>query len=361
VPNNSFEEYKKCPEKESQFNKNVLKWWSPTRATPDYYNNCNHNLLANADINYCGKQIPYLGNAYAGIIVFEFKSENYREYIQCKLKESLKKNQLYCCSYRISWADNSEIYTDQLGMYISVEKVGRKDKLAIDAIPQIENKEGEYLNNKTDWILICDTFKATGGEQYITIGNFSTDKKTFFKNNTDKSNHKQINENNDYYIGNDAYYYIDDVSVTALINKSDCPCKDKKTDSVLVNHKPKATTDTIAPTIGESVILRNLVFETNKTEILPSSYEELNKVADYLIKHNKNKIELSGYTDNTGKEEDNQKLSEARAKAVADYLINKGILKERISYKGYGSTKPIATNNTEEGKQENRRVEFMIE
>ena len=123
---------------------------------------------------------------------------------------------------------------------------------------------------------------------------------------------------------------------------------------------PKLEIDSIRPELGESIILKNLVFETNKSEILPPSFEELNKVVDYLIKNNKNKIELSGHTDNLGQEESNQKLSEARAKAVAEYLISNGINKDRIVYKGYGSTAPIATNETEEGKQQNRRVEFVI-
>lgn len=107
-------------------------------------------------------------------------------------------------------------------------------------------------------------------------------------------------------------------------------------------------------------VIHNLTFETNRSEILSVSFEELNKLADYLSEHLKYKIEISGHTDNRGKDEDNLKLSEERAKSVADYLINKGITKERISYKGFGSTKPITTNDTEEGRLKNRRVEFKI-
>jgi len=71
-------------------------------------------------------------------------------------------------------------------------------------------------------------------------------------------------------------------------------------------------------------------------------------------------VEISGHTDNTGSEEHNLSLSENRAKAVCDYLIAKGIKKERLLYKGFGSSKAIADNETEEGKALNRRTEFRV-
>ncbi len=72
------------------------------------------------------------------------------------------------------------------------------------------------------------------------------------------------------------------------------------------------------------------------------------------------KIEISGHTDDKGSGEYNQKLSENRAKAVVDYLVENGINKERMQFKGVGETNPIATNETEEGQQLNRRIEFKI-
>lgn len=71
-------------------------------------------------------------------------------------------------------------------------------------------------------------------------------------------------------------------------------------------------------------------------------------------------ININGHTDNVGDENSNLSLSEGRAKAVFDYLISKGINKKRLTYKGYGSSKPIADNNSDEGKQLNRRVEIEI-
>ncbi|MCR4816934.1 MAG: OmpA family protein [Bacteroidales bacterium] len=111
---------------------------------------------------------------------------------------------------------------------------------------------------------------------------------------------------------------------------------------------------------GERIALRNVFFETGRWEILEGSEYELNKVAELLNKNPKLRIELGGHTDNVGRPEANQKLSEQRAKAVFDYLVGKGIAADRLSYKGYGETQPVATNETEEGRGENRRTEIKV-
>lgn len=115
-----------------------------------------------------------------------------------------------------------------------------------------------------------------------------------------------------------------------------------------------------SPKFGEKVTLTNIFFEVDKSKLIPDSYDELNELADYLNKNKNTLIEISGHTDNTGTEEKNKALSTARAKTVTDYLVSKGIEQLRISYKGYGSTKPVASNENEEGKLQNRRVEFII-
>jgi OmpA-OmpF porin, OOP family len=112
----------------------------------------------------------------------------------------------------------------------------------------------------------------------------------------------------------------------------------------------------IALGVRKTNTLKNIFFTINKSELLSESFIELDKLVRYLNERPK----ISGHTDNTGNEDQNKTLSESRAKAVADYLILKGIDKSRINYIGYGSSKPVATNDTNEGKQQNRRVEFII-
>ena len=111
---------------------------------------------------------------------------------------------------------------------------------------------------------------------------------------------------------------------------------------------------------GESVVLKNIFFETGSADLKKESTVELNKLVS-LLKENQNlKIEISGHTDNVGGEKENLALSENRAKAVYDFLVNAGIAATKLSYKGYGETRPISLNDTEEGRATNRRTEFTV-
>lgn len=102
------------------------------------------------------------------------------------------------------------------------------------------------------------------------------------------------------------------------------------------------------------------MFDFNKATLRSSSYSEIDKVVKILQENPQYKIEISGYTDNIGNKSYNLKLSEKRAKSVMEYIVAKGVDKDRITSVGYGSQMPIATNATEEGRQKNRRVEFVL-
>ena len=110
---------------------------------------------------------------------------------------------------------------------------------------------------------------------------------------------------------------------------------------------------------GLAVPINNLFFPVNKEDLLPTSIPELKRVAE-IIKANSLKVEISGHTDNTGTNEYNQELSEKRAKAVRDFLLSLGVSNDLVSIIGYGSKKPVADNQTEEGKAKNRRVELKF-
>jgi outer membrane protein OmpA-like peptidoglycan-associated protein len=107
-------------------------------------------------------------------------------------------------------------------------------------------------------------------------------------------------------------------------------------------------------------VLNHVLFVSGEGELLPASFPELDSLRDHLTMHPELKIEIAGHTDNVGDEQSNIKLSTQRAEAVANYLIMKGIDSTRIAFRGYGSTMPVATNNTPEGRQQNRRVEFVL-
>lgn len=112
--------------------------------------------------------------------------------------------------------------------------------------------------------------------------------------------------------------------------------------------------------VGGGVILRNVFFNTGSHELLTESIVELEKLIEFLKQNPTLVIEIEGHTDNVGSQQMNQKLSEARAEEVYNYLISKGINRTRMKFKGYGFEKPIATNDTSDGRSLNRRTEFVI-
>ena len=111
---------------------------------------------------------------------------------------------------------------------------------------------------------------------------------------------------------------------------------------------------------NEEVVLRNVFFATASASLLPASTEELDRLQDLLTEAVGKRVEIAGHTDNVGGEDDNQRLSERRAEAVRQYLIEAGTAAERIVVRGFGETRPVADNTTAEGRSANRRTTFRL-
>jgi len=131
-------------------------------------------------------------------------------------------------------------------------------------------------------------------------------------------------------------------------------------DAVVANIGDEMVIELIPVKKGEVFIMRNMFFATNKTRILPVSEASLQELFGYLDRNPEIRIKIMGHTDSVGKDEANQILSEGRANAVRQDLIDRGIAPDRIEAEGYGETRPIDTNDTDEGRQNNRRVEIEI-
>jgi len=116
------------------------------------------------------------------------------------------------------------------------------------------------------------------------------------------------------------------------------------------------TSDEAAP----ALILDNVLFETGSATLKAISKVELDELAKVLSSNEGISIQINGHTDNVGNAANNKTLSEARAKSVFEYLVNHNIAEDRLSYKGFGDTRPIATNDTDAGKKRNRRTDFII-
>jgi OmpA-OmpF porin, OOP family len=112
--------------------------------------------------------------------------------------------------------------------------------------------------------------------------------------------------------------------------------------------------------VGEIIRLNNIFFDYNQASMNNESFAELDRLVELMVQNPNMKIEISGHTDSEGADAYNLKLSQDRATTVENYLLGKNISKTRVVTKGYGESKPLASNDTEAGKAQNRRVEFKI-
>ncbi len=377
VSNPSFEIKSECPVENGKLEK-AVGWINPSKATPDLFCHCAQNKLAPVSTpqNGMGYQDPYSGSCYAGLFVYTVNDTLYGEYIQTKLDHPLVKGQTYHVSFWYSLADHSMYKAVSIGIVLTQEKLKKKGNERFHELPSIVNDE-PMSNDTLQWQLFHSSYIAKGGEEWLTIGPFG-------EYRYDEKMRKKIKVPARYkYMipGEAAYFYIDEVYV------SDKPCPFDSTRAVAKTkhshqhpHKEIVKKDTLrknekkneivsSNVISETktevkkeepVIFKELVFESGKSVILPASYAELDRMVSLMKTKPEMKIMITGHTDNTGNEKSNLELSRQRAKAVADYLISKGIDSKRINHEGKGSAEPRAENSSEEGKAKNRRVEFIL-
>lgn len=329
VPNGSFENYRK----KSSNIKQAIPWQQI--ASVDYY----QAPLSNDTTQQKGAKT---GDCYAGL---RFQKK-YKEFIQVKLADALRRGTVYEFEMNVRLAYWSNASLKSLGaLFTKIGYKSQSDVIRTNLIDSI-SKKGSFINGYK-WFKISGKYMADGGEKYLTIGNFSTNvKKDMLRMNVFKFGFKE------------AYYFVDDVS---LIKEKEVVEKVKveivgsfnasEEDSVLVVKKDIR--------VGEKVTLKNIFFENSKYYILSQSFPELNKLAQYLIRNPNMQVQINGHSDNSGSKHKNQKLSELRAREVFEYLLKKGV-QNKLYFKGYGSSMPIATNDTDEGMAKNRRVEFEI-
>ena len=354
VPNHSFENRTGCPEPSDHFPLQYLSHWqSPPwqdsagytiTHTPDFFHQCAKSKF-HVPRNFMGTQEAHHGKGYAGLLLFKVQS---REYLQIKLKEPLKAGKAYYLKVNLSLADRAIRGIKSFGALLSKDSAyyGINDEHT--ALKPLNGSPDDFFDEKRGWQPIVACFKADGGEQYLTLGNFKKDKRTA---NTwvKKQNEKRERIKK-------GYYYLDDVAVLPCAAIEDCPC------SFLADQDLQGKLDSIAKSGAKTTRLQlvNIYFETDKAKILEASHGMLYQLSTFLKENPDFQVVIEGHTDDRGSKEYNQQLAEERAKSVIAFLTADGVARERFSYKAYGASKPIAGNETPRGRRLNRRVEFIL-
>jgi len=357
VPNPGFEQVKRqqCAwtQEARKFNEEVMIGWnSPTETTPDHF-----SMKADADCwshpakKSKGRATPHTGDAMAGIKVYgKGNTPTYwHEYLQIELPGPLEAGKRYIAEFFTLRAVFSNVAANNVAMYLSAVPVKTRDCLPLYYPAQV--REEDVIEN--GWHKVSGVIEAKGDERFVVIGNFCSDQLT---------QNKKMPEGE-----RGAYYFIDDVNIRLAPEGM----KTTPPPMVCVPPPPKqrvedhASTKEVAilevePEVGKRIRLDNITFDFDKAELKPESNDELQSVADLLTDYPMMRIDIEAHTDDLGADDYNLKLSEARAKAVADWLIKKKIDAERITWKGHGESKPLVKGITEADRAQNRRVEFKV-
>lgn len=326
--------------------------------TPDYIEFTSRGEPGFYYRKYIGGLLPYDGEAYAGIFCYRTNPlrgvDNVREFIQAPLGHTLQKDTVYRISLVIALDPESTTAINYFHVYFAREPLSfRREKQMFGLLPQV-SFTGAYLDS-ISWVKLEADYKARGFEKQIVLGNFLPDhairKRSVF--------HQSGMEEkwNLHELERAAYYYIDMVSV---VKRSHVAEKSVHTAVPSPEETDSATIEIGKVRPDSSIVLNNIYFEFDESKLLPGSYKELDRLYEQLQEFSELSVVIEGHTDNMGTYEYNMQLSIERAKAVVDYLLKKGLRQERVSYEGYGYTRPLSDNRSEEGRQLNRRVAFRV-
>ncbi|MBR9861443.1 OmpA family protein [bacterium] len=331
VSNSEFEIHPKAPYSVMSFTTQVKDWY-PASESPDFY---------------ISSENAHSGNSFIGFRVFTM--EKHIEYVQNRLKEPLKKDSIYCFSAYLKLSPGSKYATNNFGVMFTdkPQNIPIEDLHGIEPNIRLEN---QVLNFKTRWMKVQCTYKAKGGERWMVLGSFE-----------DHTKLKLVEVPGQMH---ESYYYMDDVTLVPVKSESDCGCNFSDSRDNMEVDTAEEVNELLSQLNqlkeGDKLILNDIHFDNDKAVLLHQSFETLMSVLIFLNKNPETVVEISGHTSSTGTYDHNMELSNQRAEAVRQYLINNGISSARIIAKGYGPDQPIANNDTETGQRENRRVEFRI-
>jgi len=367
VPNSTFEKISKKIKTVGEISV-AEPWSSPTLAPADLYVEKTKNSSISIPDNAHGAEKPMKGSGYAGIFAYSYKNKIARSYLQVKLTEKLKAGKEYCVRYHVSLSDLSKYATNHLGVAITKEAVSANNSDILKVESSIESRKLTVYEKQFYWTPICGVFKAEGGEEFLTIGNFTED---------DKLETKKVKRPKGFSSPqvNDAYYYIDNVSVIDVASsKKKCDCdvtpgmenvetvRSDFSSDMSVNTTTVKIINSDGSTGGvsssdavleEKVDGMKIMFDEGKSSV-DASLSKLDKVVAYLKENIDERIKISGYIDES--EKTVEKLAGKRVGAVYKYLVSKGVSKTRIERNIGGSDSPVDKKDV----KKNMRLEIDV-
>ena len=375
VPNPTFEKMDKKKVKTKGQIASATPWTSPTLVQSDLYVTKTKVFEIGIPENSYGEEKPMEGTGYAGFTAYSYKGKTPRSYLQVQLTEVLEEGKEYCVKFHVSLADLSKYASNHLGIALSNEAMTANNSDILKFDSYIESKRLTIYDAQFDWAPICGIYKAKGGEEYITIGNFTADEKLKTMKVKRPRGFTKPQKNA-------AYYYVDNVSVIPLEEEIKCDCdvipgmenaetvkrdfnSDKgvntttvkiiNTDGTSVTNGAQTESSQTSSTTNSNKNIDGMIieFDSKSYSMTPTATGLADKIVAYMKVNSKAKITMTGYID--ASEGDVEKLDGRRVGTIYKYIVSKGVAKEKITRELGGD---YAIDETKPEK--NRRVEVAL-
>ncbi|NOQ72177.1 MAG: OmpA family protein [Crocinitomix sp.] len=332
----------------------AVGWMSPTKAAADMfagsvkvgYSTPNNNL---------GVEEAMDGENYVGIRAFSYNDKEPRNYISSKLKMTMKKDQKYCVKFYVNLAEASKYASNNIGINFSKKQYNISEAKSIMTKTSVMHKDNPVFNGQFGWDEVCGVYKATGGEKFLTIGNFSANGST-----TNQRLKKSKTFSGAAVVS--AYYFIDNVSVVAIDDETMCECEVDAREPETKFIYEVAPMSSIEGMTAESVAKNtSIYFSSGSSEISENSQKHLDVMLKMWLENRDTKIMITSHTDES--EDENPSLTtlgDERLEAVKLFFMENGINYTKVVTENAKNTKKADASGTDLAKAKNRRVTFQL-
>ena len=335
-------------------------WKNVTSAKADLFVKENKLPILLTSGNTYGKEDPKEGDNYAGLVVYSPKDKIARNYITSPLAQPMLKGKKYCVSMYISLAEGSKFATNNLGINFHKKQPKQEDNKTIVEKTAILHHQSKIMNATYGWEKVCGTYMADGGEEFITIGNFTA---------TDKTKTEKAIKIKDYkgVLSDFAYYFVDNISVIMVDQKSACDCGNQENNKDTYYHKIIMLEEKMTPI--QRIEAHTAFFPFGKYELQETNRSTIDAVIIEMKNNPTFILELFGHLDVNEAELATKKplfadLSNRRIREVMKYMIENGIDEKRLISTPKDEKEPneeILEDDDEDLKlAKNRRVMFIV-
>ena len=333
-------------------------WKSATGEKADLYEEGHKNPLIGTRDNAHGSEDPYEGDHYAGIRAYSYGDKLPRTYLMTELLGPLKKGVQYCVSFKLSLSDKAKYASNYIGAHLSKKPFELEGEESINVETHVMHSKNKTFTGQYSWESVCGVFTAQGGEKFLTLGNFTSNKSIDEAKIRKPQGIRQQTP--------DAYYYIDDVQVFILDSIQECQCEQEGTEEEEVQVVyTKQVISKKELSMEDLAAASSIYFAKNAIKFSDFAKNELDVLAQRMLEDTSVKLYVIGHMDDEEVEEGKENpplkyTDQKRVNAVITYLEGKGVSKTRFIKKTKQADEKADTSGSDIGKAKNRRVEFKV-